>query len=231
MGENTSCLFLNSREPRYLLTQLIHDSELARSLIIELQLGSCEQLERISVPMGRILGTPKSETFILGAYPDAVVYYDDDLAVARDAVPVVKKILTRFPNASALVLERNDGNLSFGYAYYERGKLVRALAGCGDRGVTLSYGFPLPAEEEYFNKSIMRDGEMFMLSSHGRIQTMSSVPQCGGQMAYAVALDFLLGRIGGVVTEIEGVSRRQGNQPPPVRAVTLEVFHKKRLRL
>lgn len=131
-----------------------------------MQLGTCDKVDEISSPITRILELPKRETFVLGAYPDAIIYYDHDLTVMRAAPPLVKKFFDRFPNANILVLKRDDDALSFGYAIYDSGKLVRAASGSRDDDIAFNFGgYRLPAEAAYFEKAFMRDGKAFTLSS------------------------------------------------------------------
>ena len=158
-------MFVNERESGYLGTFPKHNPALAREYVRILSLGRIRSSSVVDFDTGL---NPRAGWFCIGAYPGAAVFSGlSGLSRCTEEPenPLVKKIVAAFPNALLLATELASANNYFGYTFYERGVLQRALAGDADRGVVVDTG-NRQAEEDLLGerKDYIKSGETLVFS-------------------------------------------------------------------
>jgi hypothetical protein len=187
MGWKAACILVNEREPGYLGMLPEHDSQAARELTQQLDLGPYRSLGLTTFDYGMY---PDRGHLVIGAYDGAAIVADQDRifgAVTGANGRVLQRVLQRFPAAELLVIELHSVVNSFAYASYRHGELQRAYAGSADDGVLVETGELQPEEHDYFTHSAVRDGvRSFELD--GETWT---VDQVGDGLAFRMASRFL----------------------------------------
>ena len=94
--------------------------------------------------------------------------------------------MAAFPQAAVLRVGLHSVVNLWSYAYFERGRLVRAYGGCADEGVMLDEGDLLPEERPHFERSVVRDGERFFYAEiDGRTEEFDASAY-GEELAFEV---------------------------------------------
>lgn len=194
MGWKACCILVNQRERGYLGANPHHDGQNARKLIAEFGLPGYARAETFQFKGQPILETPagmkmksgrgdkcapllanayagsalypKSDTYELGVYDGAVIYADRTVfdAVSKPHESVAGRFISKFADGEIMILEAHSVVNYIAYALYQSGKEVRAYAGDADNGVTLERGDPLPEEQQFYDKSLLRDGNRIFFS-------------------------------------------------------------------
>ncbi|MCA9800441.1 MAG: hypothetical protein KC777_00565 [Cyanobacteria bacterium HKST-UBA02] len=168
MGWKTACIITGDCQPGYLGTLPPHQPDRARELAAKLGYKNFEPGESCKMD-----DYPESSAFVIGAYDQAVFLADRDIIYKcfddRNQ-DFFRAALTFYPQGSLLLVTAISTVNYFGYAYYEKGKLIREFAGSADDGVTSEIGEPLPEEESIFKDSEVRDGErLFKCEYEGEV--------------------------------------------------------------
>jgi hypothetical protein len=146
MGWSATCILVNEREPGYLGSFPQHDSLVAHTLVKKLGLGPICASSISNLDAGL---SPKPNWICVGAYSGASILAGVPGligCVERSGNPLLKKLLEAYPRASLLLMELASSNNHFGYAYFFKGSLMRALAGDAQRGIVVNFGDPQPEE-------------------------------------------------------------------------------------
>ncbi len=162
MGWKASCILVSERSPRHLSAMPTHDPERARRLISVLGLGPCRSREMTTLDVGVY-----PDALVIGAYEGAAIIGHPDIVNAclePRADPMTARILAAFPQAAVLRVGLHSVVNLWGYAYFERGNLVRAFGGTADDGVVLDEGDLLDEERPHFERSVVRDGRRFFFA-------------------------------------------------------------------
>nr|WP_165230833.1 hypothetical protein [Aquisphaera insulae] len=107
------------------------------------------------------------DALVIGAYEGAAIIGHPDIVNAclePRADPMTARILAAFPQAAVLRVGLHSVVNLWGYAYFERGNLVRAFGGTADDGVVLDEGDLLDEERPHFERSVVRDGRRFFFA-------------------------------------------------------------------
>ncbi len=194
MGWKASCILINGREPGYLGTMPPHDPERARRLIADLGLGPYRSRGMMPFEEGIF-----SDHLVVGAYDGAAVIGHPDIVNAclvPGADPMTARIMVVFPQAAVLRVGLHSLVNLWSYAYFERGKLLRAYGGAAEDGVVLDEGDLLAEEKTHFEKSVARDGQRFFFSESGGETEMYPACAFGEELVFDVMSRFLGCRLG-----------------------------------
>jgi hypothetical protein len=186
VGWKAQCILVNEREPGHLGQPLEFDP--GRALLLA---------TRLELKLGPQLGTstlldciyPPANECALGAYDGAAVLADAERILGCSADPerpLLARLRATYPGAAMLVLELNSVVNAFGYAYYERGELLRAHVG-DMNGVFHEVGALLPEEQPFFVQSEMRGGERIFHQEIGGRTEEFGIAAMGESLAFAVA--------------------------------------------
>lgn len=183
-------MFVNENGPGYFGTLPPHNHEKAIRLLGEIFPNDrCE-----AVCMSEFNEeTTNRPTFGFGAYEHGCVLCDFSLwgCVEDRQHPILKRVISLFPTSSIFLVELSSVVTSFGYALYEKQELVRAHAGIGEKGITLNFGNLLEEEQPHFQRSFVRDGELFFRETIDDHDHHFHVTQFGEELAFSVARRFL----------------------------------------
>lgn len=121
---------------------------------------------------------PESGTYMIGAYDRAVFLADQDKIFDcfdhRDNT-YFQKALTLYPEGTLLMFVLHSVVNYFGYAYYEKGQLIREFSGGADKGVISDFGELQPEEKEIFANSKIVDGKrIFLYETDGAVEELEA---------------------------------------------------------
>jgi hypothetical protein len=163
MGWKAFNLFATVREEAYLTTFPAPEPGKARALLEKIG-GKYESQGESTLERGLY---PKGEDELyVGAYDRAIVLGSMSVAehVFDGEVPeVVGHVEAMLPGARVLIVLLHSVVGLWGYAWFERGKLLRARAGNADDGVFLDLGELLPLEEKLRARDPEIDGEEMVM--------------------------------------------------------------------
>jgi hypothetical protein len=169
MGWKASCILISERDPLHLGKMPRHNQEWARRMITDLGLGRYRSRGMTTFEEGIY---PK--TLVIGAYEGAAIIGHPNVANAclePRADPLTARILSVFPQAAVLRVGLHSVVNLWSYAYFERGRLLRAFGGSADDGVALDQGDLLAEEQPHFERSAVCDGQRFFYKEiHGQIE-------------------------------------------------------------
>ncbi len=192
MGWKASCILISERNPRQLTTMPTHDPGRARRLISDLGLGPCRSRGMTTFDEGIY-----PDHLVIGAYEGAAIIGHPDIATTclePKADPMTARVLAVFPQAAVLRVGLASVVNLWGYAYFERGKLVRAFGGSADEGVVLDEGDLLAEEKPHFEMSVVRDGQRFFYAEiNGQMEEFDT-SAFGEELTFGVMRRFLGGR-------------------------------------
>ena len=194
VGFKASCILINEREPGYLGTMPPHDPELARRLIADLGLGPSRSRGMTTFDYGIY-----PDQLVVGAYDGAAVIGGPNLIDSFEPMgrsPLIPLILRTFPLAAVLSVSLHSVVNLFNYAYFEKGKLLRAYGGDADSGVVVDVGEWLPEERAHFERSVVRDGKRYFYADIGGKTAEFSAEAYGETLAFEVMARFLGCRLG-----------------------------------
>jgi uncharacterized protein DUF6928 len=173
MGWKASCILISERNSRHLGTMLTHDPERARRLISDLGFGACRSKGMTTFDVGIY-----PDSLVIGAYEGAAIIghpYIVKSCLEPKADPMTARILTVFPQAAVLRVGLHSVVNLWSYAYFERGRMLRAYGGSADDGVVLDEGDLLAEEQPYFERSVVRNGQRFFYKEiHGQIEEFNA---------------------------------------------------------
>lgn len=189
MGWKASCILISEQNPGHLVTMPTHDSKRAWRLISDLGLGPSRSQGMTTFDVGIY-----PDTLVVGAYEGAAIIGHPDIVNAclePEADPMTARILAAFPDAVVLRVGLNSVVNLWGYAYFERGKLVRAFGGSADDGVVLDEGDLLDEERPHFERSVVRDGQrLFYADINGQTEEFD-VSAFGEELTFEIMGRFL----------------------------------------
>lgn len=201
MGWKASCILINRRGPGYLGTMPPHDPERARRLIADLGLGPCRSRGMTTYEEGIY-----PDRLVIGAYHGAAVIGAPDFvntfAPMGDG-PLMRRILEAFPQGAVLRVGLHSVVNLWNYAYFEGGRLLRAYAGCAEKGVMVDVGEWLPEERPQFERSVVRDGKRYFLADINGRQEEFDAPAYGETLVFEVMGRFFGSRPDRVHPEID----------------------------
>ena len=173
MGWKASCILISERNPRHLGTMPRHDPERARRLISDLGFGPCRSRGITTFDVGIY-----PDSLVIGAYEGAAIIGHPDIVrscLEPKADPMTARILTVFPQAAVLRVGLHSVVNLWSYAYFERGRMLRAYGGSADDGVVLDEGDLLAEEQPHFERSVVRNGQRFFCKElHGQIKEFNA---------------------------------------------------------
>ena len=194
MGWKASCILINGRGPGYLGTMPPHDPERARRLIADLGLGPSRSRGMTTFDYGIY-----PDHLVVGAYDGAAIIGGPNLIDSFEPMgrsPLIPLILRTFPQAAVLTVSLHNVVNLFNYAYFEKGKLLRACGGDADSGVVVDVGELLPEERPHFERSVVRDGKRYFYPDIGGNTLEVSAEAYGETLAFEVMARFLGCRLG-----------------------------------
>ena len=189
MGWKASCILVSERNPRHLGTMPTHDPERARRLISDLGFGPCRSRGMTTFDVGIY-----PESLMVGVYEGAAIIGQPDIAKAclePRADPITARILSVFPQASVLRVGLHSIVNLWSYAYFERGRLLRAYGGSADDGVVLDVGDLLEEEKPHFERSVVRDGQRIFFVQRGGQTKEFDASAFGESLVFEVMRRFL----------------------------------------
>ena len=189
MGWKASCILVTETNPRHLIDMPTHDPERARRLISDLGLGPHRSRGMTTFDAGMY-----PDTLVIGAYDGAAIIGHPDISTAclePRADPMTTRVLAAFPQAAVLRVGLHSVVNLWGYAYFERGRLLRAFGGSADDGVVLDEGDLLDEERPHFERSVVRDGQRFFFPDiNGQIEEFDT-SAFGEELAFEIMGRFL----------------------------------------
>jgi hypothetical protein len=107
-----------------------------------------------------------------------------------------------FPQAAVLRIGLHSVVNLWSYAYFERGRMLRAYGGSADDGVVLDQGDLLAEEQPHFERSVVRDGRRFFYKEiHGQIEEFAS-SAFGESLVFEVMSRFIGCRVDRVAEDV-----------------------------
>ena len=159
MGWKASCIFASPRDDGYLKSFPPHRPEKANQMLSLLS-GRYKSLGMSTLEQG--IYPRKRNQLYLGCYDEAIVIGNDGLvdhAFDGEVPEIVHQLQSLLPGSRVLIIALHSVVNLFGYAWFEKGRLIRGKAGSADDGVFFEEGEPLPLELPLLAKSTVRDGE------------------------------------------------------------------------
>jgi Family of unknown function (DUF6928) len=191
MGWKAECVLINRGEQGYFGSFPNHDSDRARTLLVDLGYGKVRSVGIKSLDFA--IWPVNKGTFGLGVYECGAILSDVSAiygSVAEGPKPVVDRLLRLYPDARALVMELESTANYFGYALYENGCLVRAYGGNADDGIVVDEGSLQPEERAFFAESLVRDGErIFRRQIRDQVREFRA-PAFGETLVFAMTRSF-----------------------------------------
>ncbi|MCO8120195.1 hypothetical protein NHH03_00475 [Stieleria sp. TO1_6] len=159
MGWKTSIIIASQDEQPNLAYDIRHDADAAARIAAALP-GDFAFAGESTFEEGAY---PRNGNLYVGAYGNSLLIGHMDLAGScfnGDVPPVVSAVDAVLPRSSILALELHSVVNLYGYALFEKNRLVRGRAGSADDGVFLDVGEPLSEEQPLLDKSVVNaDGE------------------------------------------------------------------------
>jgi hypothetical protein len=200
MGWKASCILISERDPFHLGKMPMHNSERARRMITDLGLGRFRSRGMTTFEEGMY-----PETLVVGAYEGAAIIGHPNIANASlepGTDPLTARILSVFPLAAVLRVGLHSVVNLWSYAYFERGRLLRAYGASADDGVVLDRGDLLAEEQPHFEKSVVRDGQRFFYKEiHGQIEEFDA-SAFGESLVFEVMSRFIGSRVDRVTGDL-----------------------------
>jgi hypothetical protein len=190
MGYKAASIFVNEREPGYFGTLPAHNPEKARQICRSLGLAFSS-----AMPSTFEDGLwPPPGTFALGAYDGGMILADQDAlgdCTIEGNNPLLLKTQQLYPNAAFLCVTLHSVVDHWGYALYEKSRLVRRFVGDADEGIVFDEGHLQPEEKPLFERSRATEPgrRIFEMDFNGVIE--KSPEHCvGEQLVFLMAARF-----------------------------------------
>lgn len=188
MGFKTACIMTGDCPPHYFGTLPEHNPERADQVLPSLGYEQCFSRESSELEI-----YPDEGKLFIGAYEKALYIADRDIIYAcfeDRSKPYFQNALKLYPEGKLLIVVLHSVVNYFGYAYYEKGKLLREYSGSGDDGVLSEIGELQPEEKPAFERSEIRDGErIFFEEIHGETEEFD-VSCYGESLAFMMMTKF-----------------------------------------
>ena len=203
MGYKTAAVFVTSAEPSYFANRPEHLPDKAIELISKL--GLKFDVAAGIHAYGEIMG-PRSFEFSLGAYEKGFALAHEKLygSVWEPPVELFEKVLAMCPSQSILAVELISSCNAYGYAVYENGVLIRAMAGQYEEPISLDIGELLPEELKYFARSKNNAKELVCSATLGGETEQFDPSEYGEELVFEVAGRFLGKEVAAKPDDTEG---------------------------
>jgi hypothetical protein len=172
VSEQAFCLFASRARTRVLAGRVRHDPAQALRVAAELPDGPWRRSG--ATTFDEALGSRTGDAYV-GAFGDTVVVAKEDLWDGLDDGPVgptpwVDAVLRALPGSRVLVAVVAHG--SWGYAWFEAGRRVRARSGILGERLLLDVGEPVPEDAVWVQRRRVVDGERSCVweDAEGRLQ-------------------------------------------------------------
>ena len=139
------------------------------------------------------------DQLVVGAYSGAAVIGGPNLIDSFEPMgrsPLIPLIAGNIPAGGCPVGLPAERCQLFNYAYFEKGRLLRAYGGDADSGVAVDVGELLPEERAHFERSVVRDGKRYFYADIGGKTAEFSAEAYGDTLAFEVMARFLGCRLG-----------------------------------